>query len=178
MEKEAVFSRLLEDNFASLYRCVLVTGKGRPDFATRVFVASICRVRPDISAYALCDWNPSGVSIVLDYKIGTKRFVADPIPSAVPNLRWLGVHWNQLQGLSCSPLSSREIKLAANMLSENDDGSNSAFISTRPRWQNELIQMRDRKLKCEIEALYPEQDETVNFGREVFGLMSRRGWME
>ena len=89
-----------------------------------------------------------------------------------PNLRWLGVHYNQIQGLDCTALSTREITLASNMLSDNK------FISTRPRWQNEIRQMRDQKLKCEIEALYPEQDESVNFGREVFGLMSTRGWMD
>jgi meiotic recombination protein SPO11 len=175
VEKEAVFSRLLEDNFPSLYRCVLVTGKGRPDFATRVFVRSLCRNNENISVYALCDWNPSGVSIVLDYKLGTKTFVADPIPSCVPKLRWLGVHWHQFEeGRRCTALSPREITLASNLLSEEKN----KFISTRPRWQTEIRHMHDRKLKCEIEALYPKDDEAIDFGREVYGMMSRRGWMD
>lgn len=41
IEKDGVFQRLLEDGFADAARCIMVTGKGFPDLATRAFVKKL-----------------------------------------------------------------------------------------------------------------------------------------
>lgn len=46
VEKEAAFMRLSEDRFYNTYPCIVVTGKGQPDVATRMFVKKLKEVRP------------------------------------------------------------------------------------------------------------------------------------
>ena len=38
VEKEGVFQQLVQDSLTSLFPCIIVTGKGFPDIATRAFV--------------------------------------------------------------------------------------------------------------------------------------------
>ena len=66
VEKEGIFSRLTEDKLWERLPCVIVTGKGFPDAATRWFVSNLSR-QTNITAIALCDWNPFGLSIYLTY---------------------------------------------------------------------------------------------------------------
>ena len=37
VEKEAAYMRLAEDRFYNKYPCIIITGKGQPDVATRLF---------------------------------------------------------------------------------------------------------------------------------------------
>ena len=40
VEKDAAFMRLAEDRFYNSYPCIIITGKGQPDVATRLFLNS------------------------------------------------------------------------------------------------------------------------------------------
>jgi meiotic recombination protein SPO11 len=67
IESEGVYSRLAEERFwITRYPCILVTGKGFPDFATRTWVQYL-QQQLDLPAYALCDCNPYGVSAMQTY---------------------------------------------------------------------------------------------------------------
>ena len=52
VEKDAVFQRLVDDNFAELADCILVTAKGMPDMATRAFVHALLQAVPRLTAVA------------------------------------------------------------------------------------------------------------------------------
>ena len=41
IEKDAAFMRLAEDRFYNTYPCVIMTGKGQPDVATRLFLNKV-----------------------------------------------------------------------------------------------------------------------------------------
>ena len=41
VEKDAAFMRLAEDRFYNSYPCIIITGKGQPDVATRLFLKRI-----------------------------------------------------------------------------------------------------------------------------------------
>lgn len=41
VEKEAAYMRLAEDRFYNKYPCIVITGKGQPDIATRLFLRKI-----------------------------------------------------------------------------------------------------------------------------------------
>ena len=41
VEKEAAYMRLAEDRFYNKYPCIIITGKGQPDVATRLFLRKI-----------------------------------------------------------------------------------------------------------------------------------------
>lgn len=51
IEKEASFQRLVEDGFASAFPCVLLTAKGMPDLATRIFLHKLKRLFPHLPVF-------------------------------------------------------------------------------------------------------------------------------
>jgi meiotic recombination protein SPO11 len=62
VEKECIFRRLIEDEFwkgcgHSLGACVLVTGCGYPDLATRALLWQLHRAQPHLPIYGLSDWK-------------------------------------------------------------------------------------------------------------------------
>ncbi|KAK9820989.1 hypothetical protein WJX81_002818 [Elliptochloris bilobata] len=73
VEKDAVFQRLVDDDFSTLADCILVTAKGMPDVATRAFVHTLLHAVPHLTPVALVDWNPSGAAILAVYKYGSQR---------------------------------------------------------------------------------------------------------
>lgn len=42
VEKDAAFMRLAEDRFYNKYPCIIITAKGQPDVATRLFLKKVC----------------------------------------------------------------------------------------------------------------------------------------
>ena len=67
VEKEGVYVRLVEDKFfLRYYPCILVTGKGFPDVATRHWVQHLQKVLR-LPVYGLCDCNPYGLSVLHTY---------------------------------------------------------------------------------------------------------------
>ncbi len=70
IEKEGIFSRLVEDKFWMRLPCVLITGKGFPDLATRAMVHQVS-ARFRLPVYGLADCNPFGLALLLTYKFGS-----------------------------------------------------------------------------------------------------------
>ena len=48
IEKDAIFQRLNQDRFYDSLPCILVTAKGMPDLATRVFLHSVHAAFPSL----------------------------------------------------------------------------------------------------------------------------------
>ncbi|KAL0119769.1 hypothetical protein PUN28_007896 [Cardiocondyla obscurior] len=67
IEKDAVFQKLLEENCSHTLRCILVTGKGYPDVATRMLVKMLSE-KMDLPVYIVVDADPFGVDIMLIYR--------------------------------------------------------------------------------------------------------------
>ena len=55
MEKEGIYSRLSEDRFFDKVPCIIVTGKGVSDLATRAFV-KIVSEGLELPVLGLADW--------------------------------------------------------------------------------------------------------------------------
>ena len=73
IEKEGVFRRMCEDGFTSFFRCILVTGCGYPDVATRALVHRVSTALPYLIVLGICDYNPHGIALLLTYKFGAKN---------------------------------------------------------------------------------------------------------
>eukprot|EP00879_Flechtneria_rotunda_P028392 GHRR01030499.1.p2 GENE.GHRR01030499.1~~GHRR01030499.1.p2 ORF type:complete len:167 (+),score=61.40 GHRR01030499.1:105-605(+) len=89
VEKDAIFQRLVEDRLFDDLPCIIITGRGMPDIATRAFVAAVTRSAAagpsgvaagsnhlasnnnGLPVLGFVDWNPPGVAILLAYKYGT-----------------------------------------------------------------------------------------------------------
>ena len=62
VEKEAAYMRLAEDRFYNKYKCIVITGKGQPDVATRLFLHKV-RAQLKIPVLALVDSDPYGLKV-------------------------------------------------------------------------------------------------------------------
>ena len=60
VEKEAAYMRLAEDRFYNKYPCIVITGKGQPDVATRLFLRKVTD-ELKIPVLALVDSDPYGM---------------------------------------------------------------------------------------------------------------------
>ena len=64
--------RLAEDRFYKKYPCIVITGKGQPDVATRLFLRKITD-QLKIPVLALVDSDPYGLKILSVYCSGSKN---------------------------------------------------------------------------------------------------------
>lgn len=67
VEKDTVFDILLRENCPRSLNCILITGKGYPDMATRMLVTTLAD-KAQLPVYVLVDSDPHGVEIMLTYK--------------------------------------------------------------------------------------------------------------
>jgi meiotic recombination protein SPO11 len=109
IEKEGIYTRLSEDKFFQQYPCILVTGKGFPDIATRRWVQHLQRVL-NLPVYGLCDGNPYGISVLHTYQYDQKSGVAYAASSqgrrgkaSTFHIKWLGLRPSQLEDLALPP---------------------------------------------------------------------------
>ena len=66
VEKDAAFMRLAEDRFYHDYPCIIITAKGQPDVATRLFLR-LLKDRLKLPVLALVDADPYGLKILSVY---------------------------------------------------------------------------------------------------------------
>lgn len=150
IEKDAAFLRLSEDRFYDRYPSILVTGKGFPDLATRMFLKKIEK-ELELPVLSLVDSDAYGVHIQLIYAVGSKSMSYQTPFLTVPEIKWLGVRPSDLDKYDIPrsvrlSMSDNDVKRAKNLLDE-------AFIKQRPEYQKELKLMLKNKEKAEIQAL-------------------------
>uniref|UniRef100_A0A2N9GDL3 Topoisomerase 6 subunit A/Spo11 TOPRIM domain-containing protein n=1 Tax=Fagus sylvatica TaxID=28930 RepID=A0A2N9GDL3_FAGSY len=66
VEKHATFLRLAEDKFYNRFPCIIITARGYPDVATRMFLRRL-RMELHLPVLALMDSDPHGVKILSVY---------------------------------------------------------------------------------------------------------------
>jgi len=146
VEKDAVFSRLLQEGACAALHAVMLTARGQPDLATRAFLARLAELLPDAPVLGLVDWNPSGVHILSTYRFGSARMAMEGERYRV-DVKWLAARAEDLAHVDdeqLRPLTPRDEVLLRNLLAS-------------PRcapFANELRAMETRGLKAELEALY------------------------
>ncbi|KAF0705836.1 hypothetical protein AaE_014361 [Aphanomyces astaci] len=150
MSAYSIFNRLSEDLFFDAMPCILVTGKGFPDLATRCFVKKLSDFL-QVPVLGLCDCNSFGLSILLTYKFGSARMPLDSIHYAV-DIEWLGLRPSQLEALElpnvvkkkCSNQDKRRMKSL--MLHP--------FVQMQPQYRHEIDLWLADPYKVELEALH------------------------
>ena len=116
VEKEGIYQRLVQDQFWHHHRCILVTGKGFPDLATRACVHFLHH-HLQLPVRGLADCDPFGVLVLHCYSHGANS--ADGVDGRgdrykVP-MEWVGLRPSQVRHLSSS----------SNTISDDDDESGS-----------------------------------------------------
>jgi meiotic recombination protein SPO11 len=95
VEKDAAFMRLAEDRFYNDYPCVIITAKGQPDVATRLFLRRL-KTELQIPILGLVDSDPYGLKILSVYMSGSKNMSYDSASLTTPDIKWLGVRPSDL----------------------------------------------------------------------------------
>lgn len=102
VEKETIFKRLVDSRFFDRVPCLLITGRGVPDLATRSALSQLWRAL-DLEVVVITDCNPFGLGLLLNYKIGSFRDTSST--QLAVDCRWLGLRPSQLATLNL-PASS------------------------------------------------------------------------
>merc|ERR1719272_2192867 len=146
IEKDAAFMRLAEDRFYNQYPCVILSGKGQPDVATRLFLNKV-RATLNIPILGLFDADPYGLKILSVYMKGSKNMSYDAINLTTPDIKWLGVRPSDLDKYKI-PQQCR-LEMTANDIAEGHRLLKEEFVQKNPLWVKELELMLKTKEKAE-----------------------------
>ncbi|TQE13206.1 hypothetical protein C1H46_001290 [Malus baccata] len=150
VEKDAAFIRLSEDRFYNRFPCIILTAKGQPDVATRLFLRKL-KLELKLPVLALVDSDPYGLKILSVYGCGSKNMSYDSANLTTPDIKWLGIRPSDLDKYKIPEqcrltMTDQDIKTGKEMLEED-------FVKKNPKWVEELTLMVKTKQKAEIQAL-------------------------
>ncbi|MFW9920382.1 MAG: helix-hairpin-helix domain-containing protein [Candidatus Thorarchaeota archaeon] len=148
-EKDAAIMRLAEAKFWNRQPCIVITGKGSGDIATRAFLKQLVK-ELEIPAFALVDSDPYGHYIYSVFLRGSKRLSYESPFIATPELKLLGVLSRDLDAFNIPksvriPMEPADIKRVREMLKE-------PFVQKNKEWVEDLKLMLSLKEKAEIQA--------------------------
>jgi len=128
----------------------VITAKGQPDVATRMFLSRIY-TELAIPVLGLVDSDPYGLKILSVYMSGSKNMSYDSASLTTPNIQWLGLRPSDLNKYALPDqcrldMTPNDIKTGKELLQED-------FIQKNPAWMKELQLMVTSKKKAEIQAL-------------------------
>ncbi|MFW9959902.1 MAG: helix-hairpin-helix domain-containing protein [Candidatus Thorarchaeota archaeon] len=148
-EKDAAVMRLAEAKYWNRQPCIVITGKGSGDIATRAFLKMLVK-ELEIPAFALVDSDPYGHYIYSVFLRGSKRLSYESPFIATPELKLLGVLTRDLDEYKIPkavriPMTPADVKRVKDMLKE-------PFVQQNKPWVEDLQLMLKLKEKAEIQA--------------------------
>lgn len=150
VEKDAALIRLSEAKWWEEYPCIILTGKGSADIATRSFLRILAK-ELNLPAFCLVDSDPYGHYIYSVYLRGSKRLGYESPFLATPRLHLVGVLSRDLNEYNIPDncrlkMSKADITRTVQMLKE-------PFVQKNLNWVEDLELMLSTKRKAEIQAL-------------------------
>ncbi|UZO02047.1 uncharacterized protein OCT59_020544 [Rhizophagus irregularis] len=174
IEKEATFQYILSSKMHEQFGpCILITGKGYPDIATRQLVKNLSDLRrpdetyPFLQILGFFDNDPYGIEILCVYKFGSLTMSFDNENLATPGIKWLGLHcsdWKKyrISKSSLIRISSADRKKAYHLLQRN---------YLQAEWKKEICLILYMGYKAEIQSL--DDCENVNLLNYLISKISR-----
>jgi len=150
VEKDAALIRLAEAKYWNKLPCIVITGKGSADIATRAFLRKLVK-ELKIPAFALVDSDPYGHYIFSVYLRGSKRLSYESPFLATPEIKLLGVLSKDLDEFKIPKevrlkMTKADIERTKQLLKEE-------FVKRNEKWVEDLKLMLEREEKAEIQAL-------------------------
>ena len=160
VEKEGIYLRLSEDRFFDRVPCILVTGKGFPDVATRAMVYALHHTL-GIPVFGVCDCNPFGVAVLQTYQQGgsngLRKETTDREKYYIP-IYWLGLRPSQVEKVKDSlppevyqELTDLDRRKIEKLCCERNSFRNGRGDEKRVE---ELVAMNTNGYKVELESLH------------------------
>ena len=159
VEKHTVFTSLVSSSYPTTHHCLLLTGCGFADIATRDFLLQLTVLLPHLPVYALVDCDVWRLSIYQSYKYGGKGRGGAGERLAVSKLQLLGVHvWeckemkeylDEQSGGQCDVVMA----LPDSDRRRIECVRRAEVVKCDEELNEELKQMAEFGHKCEVEAL-------------------------
>ena len=162
IEKEGIFNQLCQQKFHLMIPCVLITGKGFADYSTRILLSKLCKLTT-LPLLGICDFNPSGASIIFNYKYGSIRSSKETSEYCASRLKWLSILCDdfssgilsQIPEHQKQPFDSEDYKLVQQLASM-------PYAKEFPEVMNQLAKMKSLAFKMELQALYWKGEEFLS----------------
>ncbi|GAB4304962.1 MAG: DNA topoisomerase IV subunit A [Promethearchaeota archaeon] len=150
IEKDAALIRLSEARWWRQYPCIILTGRGAADMATRMFLRRLNK-ELRLPTFCLVDSDPYGHYIYSVYLRGSKRLSYESPFLATPDMHLLGVLSRDLDAYQIPPqcrlpMDKKDVKRAKEMLKEK-------WIEKNKPWKDDLELMLKMQVKAEIQSL-------------------------
>lgn len=158
VEKDAIFQRLNDYEYWRKNKCVLITGKGQADRATRRMVR---RLNEDwgLPVYVLTDADPYGWYIYSTYRAGSISLSYESYRLACPSAKFLGLSMTDLENYEIPKdhlirANDGDIKRAKELLLKDPVTGKPRYpwFYESKRWRQEIKLFLDKRVKAEIEA--------------------------
>lgn len=117
VEKRTLFVELNIVHFCQTYHCILITGTGQPDVATRILLRKL-QDELCVPVYAFMDPNPFGAQIYCTYRYGSHSKSDDNLFLRIVNLNWIGLFLQRYRSRkkAFQPLTPKDISIIRSLL--------------------------------------------------------------
>lgn len=151
IEKEGIFQHLLAARIFEKFPCILVTGKGYPDLATRALVWSLHK-ELHLPVVGLCDYNPYGIHVLGAYYFSNNSGIDRGSRYSVP-IQWLGIRPSHI-----NPIKEFVPAFIVQQLTDRDLKLIDSLIQGKGYLKDEdcdvILVMKNQGFKLELEALH------------------------
>lgn len=158
VEKDAIFQRLNDYEYWRKNRCLLITGKGQADRATRRMVRRLSDEFA-LPVYVLTDADPFGWYIYSTYRAGSISLSYESFRLACPKAKFLGMSMTDLEKYEIPKdhlikANDVDIKRAKELLVKDPVTKKPRYpwFCNSKQWRQEIRIFLDKKVKAEIEA--------------------------
>jgi DNA topoisomerase-6 subunit A len=158
VEKDAIFQRLNDYEYWKKNKCLLITGKGQADRATRRMVRRLSEDW-DLPVYVLTDADPFGWYIYSTYRAGSISLSYESFRLACPSAKFLGLTMTDLDRYEIPKdhlikANDIDIKRAKELLVKDTVTKIPRYpwFFESKRWRQEIKLFLEKKVKAEIEA--------------------------
>jgi len=163
IEKSAVLESLWHSGFWKKYNCLLVTGSGQPDRATRRMVRRLA-YEFELPVYVLVDGDPYGWHIYSVYKMGSMTLSYESEKLSCPKAQFIGVSESDIFEYKLNKLKNATMKAKDTDVKRAKDMMKYPWFKEDEFWQREFKLFLKHRLKTEIEA----------FSRYHFGYLQEK----
>ncbi len=158
VEKDAIFQRLNDYEFWKKKNCILITGKGQADRATRRMVRRL-NEEWELPVFVLTDADPFGWYIYSTYKAGSISLSYESFRLACPSAKFLGLTMTDLEKYEIPKdhlikANDIDLKRAKELLVRDSVTKQPRYpwFYNSKRWKHEIRLFLQRRVKAEIEA--------------------------
>lgn len=171
VEKETLFFNLVGNYqfYNKFPNAIIITGKGYPDYITKIFIKKLSNQLIDIPFIYFGDHDPHGFEIYLNYVFGSTQSCKENSYMCMGNIKWIGLSHENIETILKFGLINNElmkdIKENGNDDVHNIINNNTDFIENEndnQESQSGLIKLNNRdkiKIQNMLKREYFNNDE-------------------